>query len=326
MSNNKLYPIKFISKTPQQIFGDEAPDGNEIWNLYSIFGESTEIENGYLQGNTLDDLMEIYLGDSVGDAIFQHYKGEFPFLIRTINLAGDMPVFLYPDDHTAFEREETFGGESVWYVKSVKQGAKVYIGLKKDSSAEEIYNCSTNGTFNQILTQFTPKVGDTFYIEPNTPFSASGEIELIQIGQSTDLIYSLGELNENEDELSGYDNDITEAIDIINYNKVDKEKIHFKDITTALKGEKLNIRKRIISESDRIYPSLFNSFIIFICLNGDAILRMNDKSEYQVNKGEVIFIPAAMEDFIINPSKDGVELLEIIASQPKAAQSDNYVS
>ena len=72
---NKLYPLKFIPDARERIWGgdylatklgksfDEDFKGKavgESWELWSLYGGSSTVENGYLAGNTLDELMEIY--------------------------------------------------------------------------------------------------------------------------------------------------------------------------------------------------------------------------------------------------------------------------
>ena len=36
------------------------------------------VENGFLAGNTLEELVEIYMGELVGDKIFEKFGVEFP--------------------------------------------------------------------------------------------------------------------------------------------------------------------------------------------------------------------------------------------------------
>ena len=73
---NKLYPIKFIADPRERVWGGnylvkslnkefdqemlEKPIG-ESWELWSLYGGSSVVQNGFLAGNTLDELMEIYL-------------------------------------------------------------------------------------------------------------------------------------------------------------------------------------------------------------------------------------------------------------------------
>ena len=65
-------------------FDEEYSSKNvgESWELWSLYGGSSVVQNGFLAGNTLDELMEIYLGDLVGENVFSFYKGDFPLLVK----------------------------------------------------------------------------------------------------------------------------------------------------------------------------------------------------------------------------------------------------
>ncbi|MBE0666722.1 MAG: mannose-6-phosphate isomerase, partial [Bacteroidales bacterium] len=71
---NTLYPLKFkpvLKETIwggsalQERFGKEGSPGKNIgesWEIMGMAGESSVVANGFLKGNTLEEIIEIYMG------------------------------------------------------------------------------------------------------------------------------------------------------------------------------------------------------------------------------------------------------------------------
>ena len=52
-----------------------------------------------------------------------------------------------------------------------------------------------------------------------------------------------------------------------------------------------------------------------MCIQGNATIKLNDNTTYPITKGETIFIPASMEDFVIVPGEGNPQLLQISMPQ-----------
>ena len=60
--NQKLYPFKFEAGCP-------------------VLDENSTIINGFLSENSIDDVLDTYLGEIAGNDNFQYYKGLFPLKV-----------------------------------------------------------------------------------------------------------------------------------------------------------------------------------------------------------------------------------------------------
>jgi len=70
-----LYPLKFTPIYKDKIWGGDKirsilnkdygnlPNCGESWELSGVEGNISIVSNGYLAGNTLEELVEIYMGD-----------------------------------------------------------------------------------------------------------------------------------------------------------------------------------------------------------------------------------------------------------------------
>ena len=101
---NQLYPLKFKPILKEKIWGGQnlksslnkdIPAGKKIgesWELSGVENNISEIENGFLAGNNLNELIEVYMGDLVGDRIYDQFGIEFPLLIKFIDANDDLSI------------------------------------------------------------------------------------------------------------------------------------------------------------------------------------------------------------------------------------------
>ena len=91
-----LYPIKFKPRIKERIWGGHAileRKGKaaarlakdklygESWDLSSVNGDISVVANGMLKGNNLEEIIEVYMGELVGENNFERYGLEFPLVI-----------------------------------------------------------------------------------------------------------------------------------------------------------------------------------------------------------------------------------------------------
>ncbi len=76
-----LYPLKFEPIYLEKIWGGtriktlldkdfgELANCGESWEISGVEGNVSVVQNGFLKGNDLNELIEIYMGDLVGDKV-----------------------------------------------------------------------------------------------------------------------------------------------------------------------------------------------------------------------------------------------------------------
>ena len=86
---NRLYPLKFEPIIKEKIWGgtrlksilNKPFDSNkkigESWEISGIEENVSVVENGFLAGNDLQEIIEIYMGDLVGDRVFDEFETIF---------------------------------------------------------------------------------------------------------------------------------------------------------------------------------------------------------------------------------------------------------
>jgi mannose-6-phosphate isomerase len=147
-----LYPLKFkpiylekmwggnrLNKLLGKDFGN-LPNCGESWELSAVEGNVSEVSNGFLAGNYLTELVEIYMGDLVGDKVFKKFGIEFPLLFKYIDAHDDLSVQVHPNDEMSKKRHNAYGKTEMWYVIHAENGALINSGFNRQLTGNNISN------------------------------------------------------------------------------------------------------------------------------------------------------------------------------------------
>jgi len=384
----KLYPLKFIPIPSRRPWGGNAlvkdmgkrfvecdEDGNETalgedvlvgesWELADMGFEDSVVENGWLAGNTIGELMETYIERIVGENVYNYYGRQFPLLIKFLDVNDKLSVQVHPDDEVAAERYDSLGKTEFWYIMNAQPGAKVYIGFNKEVSAQEFYDRCKNGTVDEIMNVIYPKAGDAFLLAPGTVHAADGGILIAEIQESSDMTFRLYDWGREFNPATARKLHLEEAIDLIDYKEFDPglyrkgplwgdeassepcgktecgcrdgghEHHHHEDskvVETLVECPQFNVTKLRLADPLHIYTDKFESFIIYVCVEGAASIQVPSTKEngeaymknYEFAKGETILVPADMPDFYLVPRDRSTVLLEAVTRPAEAV--DEYI-
>ena len=96
-----LYPLKFHPILKKKIWGGERlaykskehdESIGESWEISAVEDNISVVSNGILADNDLQELIEVYMGDLVGDHIYEKFGVEFPLLIKYIDANDDLSI------------------------------------------------------------------------------------------------------------------------------------------------------------------------------------------------------------------------------------------
>jgi len=320
-----LYPLKFSPILKERVwggnrlskeYGKNAKEGSKIgesWELSGVQGDISLVANGFLEGNNLEEIIEVYMGDLVGEEIFEKFGREFPLLIKLIDANDDLSIQVHPPDDIAKERHRAYGKTEMWYVLEADDDAKIYTGFNREMTKELYIESLEKGNIAEILNIEKPEPGDVFFIPSGRVHAICKGVMLTEIQQTSDITYRIWDWNRNG--LDGKPRELhTElAVDAIDYNTYESNKtrvepelnrtvniIDCKYFTTNI----IELDQAIIKDY-----SLIDSFVIYICVHGSAKLEWEDKSMNLV-KGETVLIPALMEGIGIRPAP-AARILEV---------------
>ena len=315
----------------------------ESWELADMGQEDSVVAEGWLAGNTISEVMETYLERVVGEKVYNYYGRQFPLLIKFLDIQNKLSVQVHPDDEIAAERYDALGKAELWYVMDAAPDARIYCGFNKEMTAQEFYDRCNNGTVLEVLNVITPRKGDVIQIKPGTVHAADGGILVAEIQESSILGFRLYDWGRESDPATARPTHLEEGIDVIDYNVFDNslyrkgplwgdEAAHeHGPVVSLAEGPEFNVSKLILTDPLHIYTEKFESFIVYVCVEGAASVQIPATKEngeaymenYEFVKGETILIPAELPDFYLVPCDPSTVLLEAVV-QPED-QLDNYI-
>lgn len=324
-----LYPLKFDSILHERVWGGDKlvklynkdyGKGNplgESWEISTVPNNISYVTNGFLKGNSLLELIETYLGDIVGDKIYQKFGNEMPILVKLLNIELSLSLQVHPNDNYAKENEDSYGKAECWYILDSDPEAKIYLGFRESLSKEQIIRSIADGSIVDKMNIIHPKKGDFVYISPGTPHSATGGITLIEIQQTSDLTYRFYDWNRSSDKGVKRELHIEKSLDVLNLEKLPLNEKCYKsgvesmsDAIILIDNSLFKVVKLNISGKLKLDSTEFDSFLIYSCIEGETIITGNAISEV-LTPGESLLVPASLGEFVIEKLSEECQLLQI---------------
>lgn len=311
-----LYPLKFKPRVKERIWGghaiverkgkalsriDKDKLYGESWDLSSVKGDISVVANGFLKGNNLEEVIEVYMGELVGEANFERYGLEFPLLVKYLDCNDKLSVQVHPNDELAEERHNSFGKTEAWYIADCKPGAAIYLGFKDlNITREEYISAVAESRLEPLLNRVEVKKGDVFFIPAGTVHALGAGIEVVEVQQTSDVTYRIYDWDRVDASGKGRELHTALAVDAIDF-EADADLLH-KQYNLQRGGEAKVIDSpyftmvmQDVASKRVIDRSMLDSFIIYICLSGSVRLTANGAEE-SLAMGELVLIPAEVDE------------------------------
>lgn len=325
---NTLYPLKFEGIYKSKIWGgnklkgilnkaieDNEPIG-ESWEISGVQGNLSVVSNGFLAGNNIEELIEIYLGDLVGDRIYETFGNEFPLLLKFIDANDFLSIQVHPDDELARERHNSYGKTEMWYVVQADKDSELIAGFNQEMSKEKYLQHFGSGTLREILNFEKVKGGDVFFMPAGKVHATGPGILFAEIQQTSDITYRIYDWDRTDSNGEARELHTELAIDAINFSFADQHKKMY-DVIENETSEVVNCEffTTNIMEISKLVEKDYNwldSFVVYMVIEGDVELVYSENNDKElVKKGETILLPAILKNVFINPTTGKAKLLEI---------------
>lgn len=304
-----LYPLKFKSRFKERIWGGRKLEKSlgkklpkekmigESWELSGVPKDFSVVANGILAGNNIQELVEVYMGDLVGERVFEEFGEEFPLLVKFLDVSDILSIQVHPDNRLAAERHNAYGKTEMWYVMDAGRDAFLYLGLKEGITREDYLKHLEAGTLVNILNRVSVKPGEAYFIPAGTIHAIGKGVMVVEIQQTSDITYRVFDWNRLDKKGKRRELHTELALDAINFE--DHPEYNITVIPEKNKrvemGECLYFSTGIIQVDgvvEREYVSL-DSFIIYVCLEGELTVVW-DKGKESLKRGETMLIPAQL--------------------------------
>ena len=300
MTEKRLPLLRFTPTATENTWGTDH-------YLLGDLGEpDSAVAGGWLDGNTLGELMEAYPERLAGELSYYYYGRQFPLAVREISVRGEMPPTVCPDDETAAERYDALGKATLWYVLEASDEARIAVGLGRSVSAAAFY-----GEPGAALQWIRPAVGKAYLIPPGTVHAARGRLRLLEVAEASALDLRLDRPDVR-----------AEVLDFVCLDPSPAPK----GITEAMRPEWM-VSVLPLAAPQEVTPAEEASFVVYVCVRGAVSVRVGadaPEGAVRLRPGEVVLVPAETEQYVLEPMMPGTVVLE--ATLGRRETPDSYIN
>lgn len=324
--DSSLYPFKFEPILKDKIWGgnrlktvlnkkiSEANQCGESWEISGLVGDESMIVNGFLAENNLNELLEIYMTELVGEKNYEQYGLGFPLLIKFIDAQDNLSVQVHPDDELAQRKYGQSGKTEMWHVIAAEPGSGLYVGFNQTVNKEQFQHALDQGTVADLLQFHLVQPGDTFMIPAGTVHAIGKGVLLAEIQQPSDITFRVFDWNRVDNEGNPRELHVEEALEAIHFDEQTQDfKVQYQPtLNKTVKLVRSEFFNTNLLEFDQPLNKSFaeiDSFVIYICLDGQILLACGDQRE-RLETGEVVLVPADIEEVQLLPARKS-KVLEV---------------
>ncbi|MDR1331997.1 MAG: class I mannose-6-phosphate isomerase [Tannerella sp.] len=319
-----MYPFLFKPILKEIIWGGTdirpfkglPPGGEKIgesWELSHVEGNWSEVANGTLAGQTVDDLIRRYGAALLGEKVMRQFGTVFPLLIKFIDARDDLSIQVHPDDELARKRHGSFGKTEMWYVVKASPGAALLSGFSRRIDADEYVRRVADNSLTDVLQRYAVAPGDVFFLPAGRVHAIGTGCFIAEIQQTSNITYRIYDYNRRDADGNARELHVDLARDAIDYTPypdyrtayapAENEPVRLvecKYFTTNLLSADKTLKRDF---------STLDSFVVFILTEGSALIRDSGGNELAVRQGQTVLFPAAVQWVEVVPSPH-VKLLE----------------
>ncbi|MBR3407055.1 MAG: class I mannose-6-phosphate isomerase [Bacteroidales bacterium] len=320
-----MYPLKFQPLLTPFVWGGqkiapykgiESKEKNigESWELSGVEGLVSVVANGPLAEKTITELVKTYKGQLVGEHVYAATGDEFPLLFKFIDALRDLSIQVHPNDALAAQLHPGSRGKTeMWYVIDAEPGAKLYSGLTKSITPEQLATMAADGTITDVLACYDVKPGDVFFLPAGRIHAICSGCFIAEIQQTSDLTYRIYDYGRMGLDGKPRQLHISQAQQAVDYKVYDNYRTEYEPVPDE-EVELVSCPYFTTSVLDLTLPyakdlSELDSFLTVMCLSGNGTLEV-DGEEISIGQGETVLIPADADDVCFIP----VERMKLLIS------------
>lgn len=314
-----MYPFKFSPILKSTLWGGEKiipfkqlkgvrqPQVGESWEISNVHGNDSIVSNGAKAGKSLSELLKAYKSDLVGKENYKRFGNTFPLLIKFIDACDDLSIQVHPDDKLAKVRHNSMGKTEMWYVIDNNNGqGHLYSGLKKRITPDQYAAMIESNTICNVLADYAVQPGDVFFLPAGRIHSIGAGCFIAEIQQTSNITYRIYDFNRKDKNGNTRELHTELSKKAIDYQVEKDYRLHY----TPKQDEPVELVRcpyfttsvYDLTENMTLDYSELDSFVIFICMEGQCTLKDDKGYELSMQAGESILLPATTKE--VNLSVD----------------------
>jgi mannose-6-phosphate isomerase len=201
-----LYPLRFKEILRNYGFGNRwiveayektgLPEDHRVGETWEVCdrpnGESNEVINGPLAGETIHTLIDAYGEAFLGTDIVARCGTRFPLLIKFLDASNVLGEQAHHSDELAQNRGlEDPGKTEAWYMLKTRPGATIHVGNLPGVTRVDAHEAILDGSIKDLMRVYEVEPGDAFLLYAGTMHYAPGGVLFYEIMQNSDVYIGL---------------------------------------------------------------------------------------------------------------------------------------
>ena len=325
MTKPPMYPLRFQPIYQYRVWGGRrlgnlltAPlpsDGSigEAWLLSDRDDHPSRVAEGPLKGLTIRQLMEQSPEQLLGKLAGRFSR--FPVLLKFLDVRDKLSVQVHPQDgqRNYIPAGET-GKSEGWVVLEASPDSRIYAGVKPGVNRADLERALASWRVEDLLSSFTPKVGDAVFVRAGTVHSLSG-LMVFEVQENSDVTFRLYDWN-RIDPKTGKNRplQVEQAVECIDFKQaaIGLAPSLMEQATPVLRERLIHCGCFSVWRHKGRLPFRVGAVDlprVLICIGGEGELE-SDGLTYPIVRGEVMLLPAEIGECSFQPGS-AVNLLEV---------------
>jgi mannose-6-phosphate isomerase len=298
----KIYPLKFKpifkeriwgGQQLKKVFGKELSEGvkiGESWELADLPEDKSEIVNGPLAGQTIDQVIAEF-----GTAITgkHDYQPPLPLLIKILDAHDVLSVQVHPDLETCKRTGKGEPKTECWYIIDAQPNAAIYKGLKPGTTKQQFAEAIENGTCADYLVKVPVQVGECHFLPSGTCHAIGAGLLIAEIQQPSDTTYRVFDWNRVDPATGqGRQLHIEDALESIHYDS-SNDVLSVETTGRLVDADEFKIDKGHQISSAEVL--LEKQMKVLVILSGCGCIISEKTESVNFEMGDCLLIPAAFE-------------------------------
>lgn len=270
----------------------------ESWEISTIPGDVSIVANGTYKGLNLNELIEKFPVEVLGEKVHKQFGLDFPLLFKFLDAREDLSIQLHPNDELAKKRHNSFGKTEMWYVMQADDNARLIVGFKEKSSPEKYLKHLNDKTLVSILDQVPVKKGDVFFLETGTIHAIGAGVVIAEIQQTSDITYRIYDFDRKDANGNTRELHVDLALEAINYDVVKAKKEYNSVDNESNEAVKCPYFTTNVIPLNGKFNKIKNTdcFVVYMCTEGEFSVHYNHHN-FEFKKGDTILLPSVLTEF-----------------------------
>lgn len=324
--DNPLYPMEFKPIFREKIWGGQKiknqlgfdignlPNCGELWSLSGYPEEQSIVANGFLKGNELNEVLEIYMDDLVGGNIYDKFGNVFPILVKILDAEDWLSIQVHPDDKLAQKRGLGGGKTEMWYILDAAEKSELIAGFSQKVNEYTYRRKIEEKKLSEILNFEKVEKEDVFYMPSGRVHALGPGILLAEIQQTSDTTYRIYDWDRKDAQGNTRELHLDDAMEAIDFELYDNYKTPFtqttNDTSEIISSEFFTTNLLHLNKGmEKNYEEL-DSFVILLAVEGSFRYSDPNGNSGEIKAGQSLLLPATQKHIGIHPINE-CKVLEI---------------